>query len=141
MVSIFAAALVQYGHSKSENSTIVSRAFAGPLAGAPLIGSGTGFSRTLGAPVRRATRSECSMAYCTSWPSWTALTTIWANPRLSLHLGSLMRHSASVMLHEQRHGRFRSSVSAVFFCAGVRPERSTCGRFVVVCQSTAFGGV
>src|SRR6266446_2626882 len=104
MASTFAAALEQNGHSKSENSTSVIRALAGPLNGAPLMDRTMGFSRTLGAPVRRATRSECSIAYCGSLPSRIALIMICASPRLSLQLGSLMRHSATLMPQLHRHG-------------------------------------
>src|SRR4029077_15948805 len=120
-VSSFATALEQNGHSKSENSTSVIRALAGPFDGAPLMGRGIAASSSVGAELLRLTKSESATAFAGSFFSRIALTMISANARLSPQLESFIRHSATFMSQEQTQACSRRALRAAPFCAGLRP--------------------
>src|SRR3954449_12540559 len=101
-------ATAQYGHWKSENSTMVILAFAGPIEGAPATGIRTASSRIF-ASCRCAHFEESSAPRVSALvlPAFTDSTAVIARLVLYAQPGSMTRHSASFMLQPQEQGRSR----------------------------------
>src|ERR1700692_562898 len=96
-----ATALEQKGHWKSENSTIVTRALSGPLAGSPASEILTGASSNGGGSDAAFLTSARTAA--TVLPSAKLFIATDASLRLYPHVGSFMRHSAIFIVQPHVH--------------------------------------
>src|ERR1700693_5246243 len=114
IASAFFTADEQYGHSKSENSTSVIFASAGPSTGEPSTAITTGSSRSFG----RRDFGEESINLLISirlLPSLTPFTALIANALLYEQFGSASRHSAVFKPHWQEQSCSRISFSTARF--------------------------
>src|ERR1017187_4123373 len=113
-------------------------AVAGPIAGEPSVGIGTGSSSSLGVGrVPNLEAFDSAMAWSALFPALIAATVTEASPRLWEQFGSFTRHSATFMLHPHEQACVRNALSASVFLAGLSPLKSTPARSVAVCHSCA----
>src|SRR5947209_4352306 len=138
MVLNWATALEQKGHWKSENSTSVIFASAGPVEGELAVGMFTAFSNNLPSGVCAYLDAFASATAAASvLPFLNASTITDAMPLLNPQPGSFTRHSAIFMPQPHEQSCVRMAFRALIFCAGVRPLISTAGRDSAFCQSCA----
>src|SRR6185312_9257877 len=110
-------ALLQKGHWKSENSTMVTRALAGPRTGSPVVEIFTASSSTGGGSVAiffRSARIAASVL-----PAEISFATVFPSLRLMAQLGSFTRHSAIFISQPHEHCSERISLKANVFFAPV----------------------
>src|SRR5947209_2837144 len=112
-------------------------AFCGPINGDPATGIFTGSSSTLlwSGACAYFDALAAATASASLLPPLIESTITDASPLLYEQFGSFTRHSASFMAQPHTQSFSRSSLSAVFFFAGVSPPRSTAGKEVEFCQS------